>query len=67
MIYSTRCYRFSAAHVLANPELDQAENEKIFGKCANPGGHGHDYEVEVSVAGPTRPGERPDHPAGLAG
>ena len=55
MIYSTRCYRFSAAHVLAHPDLDQAENEKIFGKCANPGGHGHDYEVEVSVAGPLDP------------
>ncbi|MEE3327934.1 MAG: 6-carboxytetrahydropterin synthase [Myxococcota bacterium] len=55
MIYSTRCYRFSAAHVLAHPELDSAENERIFGKCANPGGHGHDYEVQVSVAGPIDP------------
>lgn len=55
MIYSTRRYRFSAAHILAHPELDSAENERIFGKCANPGGHGHDYEVQVSVTGPIDP------------
>ena len=55
MIYLTRCYRFSAAHVLAHPELDASENRRIFGKCANPGGHGHDYQVEVSVTGPIDP------------
>jgi len=55
VIYSTRRYRFSAAHVLAHPDLDFAENQRIFGKCANPGGHGHDYEVQVSVTGPIDP------------
>lgn len=48
----TRRYRFPAAHVLASPALTDAENERIFGKCANPNGHGHDYGVEVTVSGP---------------
>ncbi|MFP6641511.1 MAG: 6-carboxytetrahydropterin synthase [Myxococcota bacterium] len=52
MIYLTRRYRFPAAHVLANPAFEPAENERIFGKCANPAGHGHDYELAVSVTGP---------------
>jgi 6-pyruvoyltetrahydropterin/6-carboxytetrahydropterin synthase len=48
----TRCYRFPAAHVLAMPHVSQAENERIYGKCANPAGHGHDYGVEVTLKGP---------------
>ncbi len=52
MIELTRCYRFPAAHVLARDDLSQAENERLYGKCANPGGHGHDYGIEVTVAGP---------------
>jgi len=40
---------------LAHPDLDSSENRRIFGKCANPGGHGHDYQVEVSVTGPIDP------------
>ena len=48
----TRCYRFPAAHVLCRPELGQAENEALYGKCANPAGHGHNYGVEITVAGP---------------
>ncbi len=55
MIILTRRYRFAAAHVLAQPAFSSQENARIFGKCANPGGHGHDYEVEVSVAGPLDP------------
>ena len=51
----TRCYRFPAAHVLAIPSLPDAENRRIYGKCANPAGHGHDYGVEVTVAGPLDP------------
>jgi 6-pyruvoyltetrahydropterin/6-carboxytetrahydropterin synthase len=51
VISLTRCYRFPAAHVLAIPALSRAENERIYGKCANPAGHGHDYGVEVTVAG----------------
>ena len=52
MISLTRCYRFPAAHVLAIPTASDAENRRIYGKCANPAGHGHDYGVEVTVAGP---------------
>ena len=52
MIRLTRRYRFPAAHVLAHPALSDVENERIYGKCANPSGHGHDYGVEITVAGP---------------
>ncbi|MFT5442455.1 MAG: 6-pyruvoyltetrahydropterin/6-carboxytetrahydropterin synthase [Myxococcota bacterium] len=48
----TRRYKLPAAHVLANPQLSDAENDEIFGKCANENGHGHNYEFEVTVAGP---------------
>ena len=51
----TRRYRFPAAHVLASRALSDAENERVFGKCANPNGHGHDYGVEVSVEGSVDP------------
>lgn len=52
MIALTRRYHFPAAHVLASHALSDAENRRIFGKCANPNGHGHNYGVEVSVTGP---------------
>ena len=52
MIYLTRRYSIPAAHVLAQPAFTAEENERVFGKCANPGGHGHDYGFEVSVMGP---------------
>lgn len=52
MIYLTRRYSLAAAHVLSQPAFSPEENEEIFGKCANPGGHGHDYAFEVSVTGP---------------
>jgi 6-pyruvoyltetrahydropterin/6-carboxytetrahydropterin synthase len=55
LISLTRCYRFPAAHVLAIPTESDAENRRIYGKCANPAGHGHDYGVEVTVAGPLDP------------
>lgn len=51
MIYVTRKAEFSAAHRLFNPEFSDAENEAVFGKCNNPLGHGHNYTVEVTVAG----------------
>jgi 6-pyruvoyltetrahydropterin/6-carboxytetrahydropterin synthase len=40
---------FNAAHVLRNPELSEAENRRLYGKCANL--HGHNYVLEVVVAG----------------
>jgi 6-pyruvoyltetrahydropterin/6-carboxytetrahydropterin synthase len=52
LITVTRRYRLAAAHVLAQPAFSDEENRRIFGKCANPGGHGHDYTMEVSVTGP---------------
>jgi len=55
VIEVTRRYRFPAAHVLRSAALSDAENERIYGKCANPAGHGHDYGVEVSVSGPLDP------------
>lgn len=52
----TRRYRFEAAHRLISDDLSDAENERIFGKCCRPGGHGHNYEVEVTLCG--EPDER---------
>jgi 6-pyruvoyltetrahydropterin/6-carboxytetrahydropterin synthase len=42
---------FSAAHRLAHPDLSFAENSEIYGKCARPNGHGHNYHMEVTVKG----------------
>ena len=48
----SRRYRFSASHRLYADELSEAQNKAIFGKCANPYGHGHDYVLDVRVRGP---------------
>jgi len=45
-------YDFAAAHRLAVPGLSDAENARIFGKCSNPAGHGHNYKVEVCASAP---------------
>jgi 6-pyruvoyltetrahydropterin/6-carboxytetrahydropterin synthase len=42
---------FNAAHRLFNPDWDDATNTKVFGKCALPNYHGHNYELEVKVTG----------------
>jgi 6-pyruvoyltetrahydropterin/6-carboxytetrahydropterin synthase len=55
VIAVTRRYRFPAAHVLRSAALPDAENARIYGKCANPAGHGHDYGLEVTLAGPVDP------------
>ena len=55
MIELTRRYHFPAAHVLTAPSVSTEENRRIFGKCANPNGHGHNYGVEVTVTGPVDP------------
>jgi len=49
--YVTIRAHFAAAHRLAKEELSQEENEKIYGKCARPNGHGHNYLVDVTVRG----------------
>ena len=48
----TRIYRFAASHRLHSPRLSDEENRRVYGKCDNPFGHGHDYVLEVTVAGP---------------
>ena len=47
----TRIYRFCAAHRLHTDQLPDDVNQKIFGKCNNPNGHGHNYTVQVTVQG----------------
>ena len=51
MIYLTRRVEFSASHYYHNPEFSAEENRRIFGKCNNPHGHGHNYILEVTVKG----------------
>ena len=60
MIELTRRYAFPAAHVLRHPDLSDAENWRVYGKCAHPAGHGHDYGLEVTVGGELLPSERLD-------
>ena len=48
----TRRYRFASSHRLNSDALTPAENARLYGKCNNPFGHGHDYILEVSVEGP---------------
>jgi len=50
-----RRYRFSASHRLHSPQLSEEENCRVYGKCNNPYGHGHNYVVEVSVSGTVDP------------
>ena len=51
MIYLTKKVSFSASHRLYNPAFSDAENKKIYGMCSNPNGHGHNYELEVTIRG----------------
>jgi 6-pyruvoyltetrahydropterin/6-carboxytetrahydropterin synthase len=55
MVLLTRKAEFSAAHYYWNDGWSQQENEKVFGKCANRNGHGHNYTLEVTVAGDIDP------------
>jgi 6-pyruvoyltetrahydropterin/6-carboxytetrahydropterin synthase len=55
MILLTRKADFSAAHFYWNPAWSEAENVRVFGKCANREGHGHNYTLEVTVAGEIDP------------
>lgn len=51
----TRRYRFAASHRLHSPHFSAEENQRLYGKCNNPYGHGHNYFVEVTVTGPVDP------------
>jgi 6-pyruvoyltetrahydropterin/6-carboxytetrahydropterin synthase len=53
--YLTTSTHFSAAHRLANSNLSDIENTEIYGKCARPHGHGHNYHLEVTVKGEIDP------------
>lgn len=55
MLTLTRTFDFAAAHRLHAPGLSDEENQRIFGKCDNPNGHGHNYGVEVTVTGEPDP------------
>lgn len=52
MIELTRRYQFSASHRLHSSRLTEEENRRLYGKCNNPHGHGHNYVLEVRVRGP---------------
>ncbi len=51
MVYLTRKEHFCASHRLYNPKFSDQENLALYGKCAYANGHGHNYEIEVTVAG----------------
>jgi len=51
----TRRLHFSAAHRLGRPDWTQARNEAVFGLCASPNWHGHNYELDVTVEGEVAP------------
>jgi 6-pyruvoyltetrahydropterin/6-carboxytetrahydropterin synthase len=55
MFRVTRRYNFSASHRLHAPQLSDEENRRLYGKCNNPFGHGHNYVMEVSAQGPADP------------
>lgn len=51
----TKSYHFCAAHRMYNAALPDARNRALYGKCANDDGHGHNYQVEVTLRGPVDP------------
>ncbi|MFQ5463498.1 MAG: 6-pyruvoyl tetrahydropterin synthase family protein [Phycisphaerae bacterium] len=51
VIHLTQSFEFSAAHRLYCASLTEAENRRVFGKCAHPNGHGHNYVLDVTIAG----------------
>lgn len=57
-VYVTRQVHFNAAHRLYNPSRSRVWNERTYGPCSNPNGHGHNYVLEVTVRG------RPDRQTG---
>src|SRR6185295_16856816 len=51
MVRLSQRFEFSAAHRLHSSALSESDNWQVFGRCNNPNGHGHNYELEVAVAG----------------
>jgi 6-pyruvoyltetrahydropterin/6-carboxytetrahydropterin synthase len=63
MVRLSQKFEFSATHRLHNPVLSPEENSRLFGKCNNPHGHGHNYELQVTLVGePNASGELMDIP-----
>jgi 6-pyruvoyltetrahydropterin/6-carboxytetrahydropterin synthase len=54
-VHLTRRYGFAASHRLHSPALTDEQNRETYGKCDNPHGHGHNYEVELTVRGTVDP------------
>src|ERR1700722_13121057 len=52
----TRRFRFAASHRRHSAAFSEDENRELYGKCSNPYGHGHDYVLDVTAAGPVDPG-----------
>ena len=55
MVLLTRKIEFAASHLYHNPNFSAEENRRVFGKCNNPHGHGHNYTLEVTVGGEPNP------------
>lgn len=55
LIHISRRERFSASHRLSRPDWSEEKNFAVFGKCANPNGHGHNYDLWVTVKGEPDP------------
>ncbi len=55
MVFITRKETFSAAHKLSRTDWDEEKNKSVFGKCANPNWHGHNYNLSVTVKGEVNP------------
>ena len=55
MVYLTRRERFNAAHRLYRPDWSDEKNSEVYGKCANPNWHGHNYTLFVTVRGEVNP------------
>ncbi|MFQ5424222.1 MAG: 6-carboxytetrahydropterin synthase [Phycisphaerae bacterium] len=55
MVEMTQCFEFSASHRLHVDAMSDEDNRRVFGKCNNPRGHGHNYQVEITVVGDVPP------------
>jgi len=55
MVYLVRRERFNAAHRLFRPDWSEEKNNEVFGGCANPNWHGHNYELFVTIKGRVNP------------
>jgi 6-pyruvoyltetrahydropterin/6-carboxytetrahydropterin synthase len=64
MVLLSQMFEFCASHRLHNPSMNDEENRRIFGKCNNPAGHGHNYQLQVTLRGvPDRNGVLIDAPS----